>query len=620
MTEPREPDRGPSREGNDPIDWDHLLESIEGSETPATQACLKNVRRISEFNRSLIRGGDPSLGLFTSSLVPKTVTDPIDWGKLRIRRQLGAGSYGQVFLAYDPDLEREVALKLYRPVEADSASDARQAVKRLLKEGRLMARVRHPNVVTVHGAAEHNGRVGIWMDYVEGRNLSEWIHDHGTLSAQEAVLIGRDLCRALAAVHAGGIIHQDVKAQNVMREAGGRIVLLDFGVGLAWSHRDGDARLGVAGTPLSMAPECLLQAKASPASDVYSLGVLLFYLVTGSHPVGGDSLSDLMTAHQAGRRVLLRDLRPDLPNAFIDAIETAIATSPADRYQSMGEMEHALNAVSGIAPRGRRPRSYLRWGRGRIAGGAAVVFAAVAVMLVAKYGVYRIGTERPPAETSSSQDASSPTMSPVNSGILRPGEYRVEAGLYRYVPGSTALLLRPGDRVQAGDVVFLRYEATVPSYLYVISADQSGGGMVLWPATGFRLANPLPPDRQLELPGFMLDGRRVGWNVDSVSGKERLLLIASAEALDVIEADLQALPRPSLERDRSSAYMPLSNAAARRLRGISGLSEIRGPNERETAETVERLLEVAAVLTDSAEFAHGPWIRKVVLEHRETAD
>src|SRR4029077_3080841 len=126
---------------------------------------------------------------------------------------------------------------------------------RIAVEGRLLARVRHPNVVTVYGVAAHEQRVGLWMELVRGATLEQQLGAHGPLSAREAALIGIDLCRALAAIHAAGLIHRDVKAQNVMREDGGSIVLMDLG-----TSREADGRLTrsvpeLAGTPLYLAPE-----------------------------------------------------------------------------------------------------------------------------------------------------------------------------------------------------------------------------------------------------------------------------------------------------------------------------------------------------------------------------
>src|SRR5262249_42154281 len=138
---------------------------------------------------------------------------------------------------------------------------------RIANEGRLLARIRHTNVVCVHGVAVHEQRVGLWMELVRGATLEEQLARNGPLSAREAALIGIDLCRALAAIHGAGLIHRDVKAQNVMREDGGRIVLMDLGTG-----READSRVvggapELAGTPLYLAPEIFVGSPASARTD-----------------------------------------------------------------------------------------------------------------------------------------------------------------------------------------------------------------------------------------------------------------------------------------------------------------------------------------------------------------
>jgi Tol biopolymer transport system component/predicted Ser/Thr protein kinase len=320
-------------------------------------APLASATGTSESQQSAGAGATPDTLVRESESVPR-------WGNLTLRRKLGAGSFGDVYLAFDPDLDREVAVKIYRHA-ADRAA--------LLKEGRLLARVRHPNVIVVHRAEEHDGRVGLWMETIRGRTLYDLVRKQGLFSPQEAVLIGLDLCRALAAVHARGLIHQDVKAQNVMREDGGRIVLMDFGVGAeAAAPPPAEARTQAAagditdeaerslshsapltvspsasGTPVCMAPEQLLRGVRSVQTDIYALGVLLHYLVTGRYPVEGSTLAELAEAHRAGRRLLLRDLRPQLPEDFIAVIDRALAARPEGRFASMGEMERALAAILG---------------------------------------------------------------------------------------------------------------------------------------------------------------------------------------------------------------------------------------------------------------------------------
>ena len=215
-----------------------------------------------------------------------------------------------------------------------------------MREGRMLARIRHENVVTVYGADVYNGIAGIWMEFVHGRRLDQIVEQQGPLSAEEATLVGLAVCRALVAVHGAGLLHCDVKAQNVIREPGGRIVLMDLGAGRSANpDEDSTSKLQVAGTPRYMAPEVFDKGSALPQSDVYSVGVLLFYLVSGRFPVEGRTLSEIRKAHLAGQRVRLDEVRADLPKQFVRDVTRALDPIPVARHATPGELEAGLLGV-----------------------------------------------------------------------------------------------------------------------------------------------------------------------------------------------------------------------------------------------------------------------------------
>jgi serine/threonine-protein kinase len=257
------------------------------------------------------------------------------WGHLLLLRKIGEGAFGEVYHAHDSWLDHPVALKLLKPGIAKTDLSSR-----ILHEARKLARVRHPNVVTVHGADRHDGRIGFWMDLIEGQTLAE-IVARGRLNAGEAAYVGQEVCRALTAVHHVNLVHRDVKAQNVMRASdGGRIILMDFGAGEFIDAPS--ANLSVQGTPLYLAPEIFQGAAPTVQTDVYAVGVLLYHLVTGNFPVSGSSIADLADRHQRGERRHLRDARPDLPDSFVAVVERALRSDPARRYASAGDMLAAL--------------------------------------------------------------------------------------------------------------------------------------------------------------------------------------------------------------------------------------------------------------------------------------
>ena len=354
------------------VDWD----AAEAGATAEERAVIRQLRVLSNL-AGLHRSMPPPVDE-TTTLARKTATAPAigSWAHLALIERLGGGTFGDVYRAWDRHLEREVALKLLRAERTDDDLNT----SRIANEGRLLARIRHANVVCVHGVAAHDQRVGLWMELVRGVTLEQQLAANGPFSAREAAMIGIDLCRALASIHAAGLIHRDVKAQNVMREDGGRIVLMDLGTGREADGHGGRAMRELAGTPLYLAPEIFVGSPASALTDVYSLGVLLYRLVSGSFPVRAATVDELEARHAEGARVHLRDVRADLPSAFVRVIDRAIAPEPAKRYQSAGELEAALldalvdsaPPVAGVtAPEPARNRSF-RWSRAAtIAGGLA---------------------------------------------------------------------------------------------------------------------------------------------------------------------------------------------------------------------------------------------------------
>ena len=352
-----------------PIDWAALDASAATSADRSRYRNLRLVARVAELHRTLVLDDGESA---VASIEAVTTADPATWGHLSIRAQVASGSFGRIYRAHDSQLNRDVALKLMRGDITQS-----QPIERLLSEARTLARVHHPNVVTVHGADVRGGRAGLWMELVDGQTLDSWVRSHGSMGGGEASSIGVDLCRALAAVHAAGLVHGDVKAQNVMREKGGRIVLMDFGAGRA----QGAAAIGVAGTPMYLAAEVLAGEPPTTQSDLYSLGVLLFYLLTGTFPYTGVDLESLRAAHADDDRRWLRDLRPELPRELVQAIERAINPDPARRFATAGEMEQALHLATGgliqAEPVSGRHATVKRWPRLRFVATAAALLALV---------------------------------------------------------------------------------------------------------------------------------------------------------------------------------------------------------------------------------------------------
>ena len=285
---------------------------------------------------------------------PESGPMPRHWGHLVLHECLGSGSFAAVYRATDPLLARDVAVKLFKP---DRVPPGR-GWDGVLGEARRLAQVRHPNVILVHGADVHAGRAGLWTELLRGETLEQSLERRGPYSADEAAIVGAELCAALAAIHATGLVHGDITTRNVMRADGGRIVLMDFGSAHE-SDEDGESPPRRTGTPLTLAPEVLDGAAPSRAADLYQLGVLLYRLTTRAYPRIAASLDELQASHGRGQAVRLRDRRADLPASFVQVVECALDAEPTRRFQSTGEMERALRATlgssrpvrSGVRPR-----------------------------------------------------------------------------------------------------------------------------------------------------------------------------------------------------------------------------------------------------------------------------
>jgi len=330
----------------DAIDWDAVCALAGDEDIRQFVDHLRVIAGVAEVHRSQIA---ETIAAETAAVVGSATTASLHdglerWGHLVLVRKIGEGAFGEVYEALDTWLDHPRALKLLKPEIANRVS-----APQILHEARKLVRVRHPNVVMVHGADSHDGRVGFWMDLIEGQTLEERVRQ-SRLSAGEATYVGKELCRALAAVHHANLVHRDIKAQNVMRATdGGRIILMDFGAG---EFRNAPSTGRRQGTPLYLAPELLTGGSATVQSDIYALGVLLYYLVTGRFPVEGSSLSDLVLAHAQRARRNLRDARPDLPDTFISVVERATDRDPSQRFQSAGDFHAALEdrEIAGPAP------------------------------------------------------------------------------------------------------------------------------------------------------------------------------------------------------------------------------------------------------------------------------
>lgn len=286
---------------------------------------------------------------------PKSAPDlPEIIGRFHVKARLGEGAFGAVYRAHDPQLDREVALKVPR---AGALQTPRQ-VERFLREARAAAQLRHPHIVPIHDAGEDGGLHYIAAAFIPGCTLAQAIDEEdGPLKPRRAAAIVRDLAEALAYAHEHGIVHRDVKPANIMLDEEDRPHLMDFGLAYRYEVEDQLTRDGaVVGTPAYMAPE---QAKgkkgeALPASDQYALGVVLYHLLTGELPFTGPTQVVLYNVvHQDPEPPRRR--HPGTPRDLETICLKALAKNPEQRYASCHTLAQDLERwIEGEPIRARR--------------------------------------------------------------------------------------------------------------------------------------------------------------------------------------------------------------------------------------------------------------------------
>ena len=305
----------------------------------------------------------PTLDLFNAL---QAVLEP----QYRLERELGRGGMGVVFLAIDTALDRRVAIKAVHPELAAHQSIGR----RFLAEARTIARLRHPNVVAVHAAGNADGLLYYVMDEVEGESLRQRLIRERRLDPATVARIVDDMAAALDAAGRAGVVHRDVKPENVLLDqATGRAMLADFGIARAMASESGNSSTGqgvAVGTPAYMSPEQAAGEEIDGRSDVYALGVVAYEMLAGAPPFVGPNRV-VVSKHIAERPVPIERVRPETPRPLAAAIMRALEKQPGDRWQTGEEFRHALTEE--------RPAPRSRGRRRRLLAAAGVAVAAAAI-------------------------------------------------------------------------------------------------------------------------------------------------------------------------------------------------------------------------------------------------
>lgn len=331
-----------------PIDWVAQRERLG----PEDRTTLERLATLDGLNRTM---RDPA---------PPGPPDLQSWGHLKILGRIGQGATSTVFRAFDPALDREVALKLRSGRDADE-----RALRAWTDEARRLARIRHPNVLAVHGAGVHDGIPGLWCDLLSGKTLEPGF-ESGEYSVAEILSMTTALLEAVICVHDAGLIHGDIKPANVIREPDGRVVLMDFGA--ASEQAAGQAVVDRAGTPIAMAPERFEGQPSTPAIDIFGVGIVLFVLLEGRYPVLGTTEAAIRGRWRRGDRPAVRNGRA--PRALRKLVLAMLASDPTSRPTASDSLASLRRIAE--APR-RRGRTVI------VAAAFSVLSGALAVSLSA---------------------------------------------------------------------------------------------------------------------------------------------------------------------------------------------------------------------------------------------
>jgi serine/threonine-protein kinase len=261
--------------------------------------------------------------------------------RYELEELVGSGGMSSVFRARDSQLDRRVAIKILHERFADDS----EYVERFRREARAVARLAHPNIVTVIDRGEDGGRQFIVFEHVEGENLKDLVLRAGRLPLRRAVELALAVADGLAFAHDHGLVHRDVKPQNVLLSSEGEVKITDFGIARSLDVEHGVTQTGtVVGTGEYLAPEQASGQPVLPATDVYSLGVVLWELLTGDVPFAGENFVAVALRHVHEPPPSLRERRPDVPPRLAAAIGRALAKDPLHRFPSMSEFAAELRA------------------------------------------------------------------------------------------------------------------------------------------------------------------------------------------------------------------------------------------------------------------------------------
>jgi serine/threonine-protein kinase len=264
-------------------------------------------------------------------------------GRYKILKELGRGAMGLVYLGKDPTIQRFVAIKTIRLDHIDNDDKLEEIKARFFREAESTGRLSHPNIVTIYDAGKENDLGYIAMELVEGTPLSQWARKPNLMPLHEVLLTTATVADALDYAHQQGVIHRDIKPANVMITKDGIVKVMDFGIAKMASSTKTHTNI-VLGTPTYMSPEQIAGKKVDGRTDIFSLGVVLFELLTGQLPFTADNLSAMLFSITHHPHPAIQTVRPDLPPMVQEIVDRALQKELPYRYRRADEFASELRA------------------------------------------------------------------------------------------------------------------------------------------------------------------------------------------------------------------------------------------------------------------------------------
>ncbi len=342
------------RAGYRPYQWGHAAALLAAgiwlsaawlARLPALRACFTGPQAHKAVNQKPATSPDPPDPQEVNGRTVTIANDgaPSTLGRYKILKELGRGAMGVVYLGKDPTIQRFVAIKTMRLDEVDDADEMQDVKARFFREAESTGRLSHPNIVTVYDAGEEHDLGYIAMELLDGTPLKHWSRPPNLMPPKDVITVLSTVAEALDYAHQQGIVHRDVKPANIMVTKDHIVKVTDFGIAKMASSSKTQTNI-VLGTPSYMSPEQIAGKRVDGRSDIFSLGVVLYELLSGRLPFTADNLPALLFAVAHHPHTSIQVLCPDLPSPVVDIVNRALHKEALHRYRRAGEMAQDLRA------------------------------------------------------------------------------------------------------------------------------------------------------------------------------------------------------------------------------------------------------------------------------------